>query len=767
MTALEEYQRAVALYQSGQAAAAAAACTALIAGSPDFAAAYNLAGVLALDRNDAEAAIAALTRCIQLSPNDALALHNLGNAYRRGGDLAAAEGCFTAALTLAPTQHASALDLGVVLLALKRNDEALKTLQQAADAMPDFAEAPFQLGLALLALGRQEEAEFALRHAIALDPRHAQAILNLAILLTQSFSLGEAAELFRRLTQIQPVNAEAHWLLAATLGELGKGPEAIAAAERAVALAPNSPAARLVLARALDRQGRYADARSNFEAAVALDPSDAEARIALAMALNARGEWQAALAQYDAVLAINPDHPQALILRCIVQLPVNYETEEQIAERRAAFEMELTRLEHWVDRAGPEALARMAAVMDVSQPFLLTAQGLNDRELMRRYGVLTHRVMASLQPQLAQVPRAPDEPIRLGIVSGCFRVYTAWKILIEGYATKLDPKRVQIFAYYTRDGGDDNTERARRHATGFIGGKRPLAQWIETIAGDRLHALLYPDIFMEPVTNQLAALRLAPVQVALGSHPETTGFPTMDYHISSDLMEPDDAQDHYTETLIRLPNLATCFTPLDLVPERLRRADFGIPDDAVVYWSCQSTHKYLPQFDALFGRIADAVDKAFFVFIEQAPQHRANEVFHRRLERALGPHGTRYLMVPKMPLERFYGLAALSDIFLDTIGWSGNTTVMESLTAGLPVVTWPQALMRGRHAYGILRLIGVTDTIADSADAYVAIAARLGNDPAWRREISDQMKQRRDAAFNDLAPIRAFEDFLERVCSET
>ena len=54
---------------------------------------------------------------------------------------------------------------------------------------------------------------------------------------------------------------------------------------------------------------------------------------------------------------------------------------------------------------------------------------------------------------------------------------------------------------------------------------------------------------------RLAALRLAPVQCTTWGHPDSSGLPTMDYYLSSEVMEPPDADAHYTERLVRLPGL--------------------------------------------------------------------------------------------------------------------------------------------------------------------------------------------------------------------
>ncbi len=62
---------------------------------------------------------------------------------------------------------------------------------------------------------------------------------------------------------------------------------------------------------------------------------------------------------------------------------------------------------------------------------------------------------------------------------------------------------------------------------------------------------------MNPEVAELAALRLAGTQCSYIGHPQTSGFPTIDYFLSGDLIEPPDGQDHYSEKLVKLPNIAS------------------------------------------------------------------------------------------------------------------------------------------------------------------------------------------------------------------
>src|SRR5262249_7521549 len=149
-----------------------------------------------------------------------------------------------------------------------------------------------------------------------------------------------------------------------------------------------------------------------------------------------------------------------------------------------------------------------------------------------------------------------------------------------------------------------------------VQGPRPLVGWRDAILSDAPHVLLYPEIGMDMATAQLAAQRLAPVQCASWGHPVTSGFPTIDYFLSSDRMEPPDAQAHYTERLVRLPNLSIFYEPPQAPPAGVGRGELGLRADAVAYWCCQSLPKYLPQFDEVFARIAAAVGNCQFAFIE-------------------------------------------------------------------------------------------------------------------------------------------------------
>ena len=266
------------------------------------------------------------------------------------------------------------------------------------------------------------------------------------------------------------------------------------------------------------------------------------------------------------------------------------------------------------------------------------------------------------------------------------------------------------------------------------------------------------------MTLKLGCLRLAPIQISTWGQAETSGLPTIDYHLSSELMEPEHGQDHYTEKLVRLPNLATYYTPLPIQPKAISKREIGLENDEIMFWCCQSLFKYLPQHDDVFSRIAQELVRCKLVFLSHESE-QITEVFRQRLSHAFGQFGLNYgdycIFLPcNWDSLSSAGTTAIADIYLDSIGFSGANTTLESIVYNLPIVTLPGDLMRGRHSMAVLKMMGIEEMIASSKEDYVKIAIRLGQDPQYRQRISEQVAQNKHKLYGDLRPIRALEEFL-------
>jgi predicted O-linked N-acetylglucosamine transferase (SPINDLY family) len=749
---LRRYQEALASYDR------------VISLRPDYADAFYNRGIALMYLNRLEEALASYDGAIAHSPSYLRAYINRGNVFQVMRRFEEALASYDQAIAIKPDYIDALYNRSMVLHELRRFEEAVASFDRLIVLLPNSAEAFNHRGIALGELDRLDDALASFDRAVALKPSYAEAFRNRANALRMLDRFGEALASIDRAIAIKPDSAEAVTDRANALQELRRYEEALAGYERAIVLKPDHAEGYYNRAIALQQLERFDEALASYDKAIALKPDYAEAFNNRGHLLKDEGRQAEALISFKRALATKPDYADAKFGLCMGQLAILYEDEPEIAACRAAYREALEALREDVDRRRmPREWANAAAS---SQPFFLAYQGHNDRELARLYGSLMCRIMAERYPPaaLAPQPRA-DERIRLGIVSGFFWGHSVWKIPVRGWLSQIDRRRFQIFGYHTGVKEDAATKEAASLCDRFVQGPLSIDRWREVILNDAPHALIHPDIGMNAVSARLAAQRLAAVQCNSWGHPDTSGFPTIDYFLSSELMEPPDGQDHYTERLILLPSLSIYYEPPDPQPVALDRAELGLRPSTTVFWCGQSLFKYLPRFDQVFARIAREAGDCQFAFIRYGQGTYLDELFFRRLERAFASVGLKAadycVLLPRLSQHRFLAAIGQCDVVLDSIGWSGCNSTLEGLRHDLPIVTMTGSTMRGRHTMAILKRMEVEDTLTETVDGYISTAVRLARDLPWRRAIKDKISRNKHRLYRDASCVSALETFLE------
>jgi predicted O-linked N-acetylglucosamine transferase (SPINDLY family) len=450
-------------------------------------------------------------------------------------------------------------------------------------------------------------------------------------------------------------------------------------------------------------------------------------------------------------------------------LPVLYDTPSEIEGYRARYAAGLRSVAASDDLSTSAGRRRMLEAVANHVNFYLGYQGGDVRDLQEEWGRFVHQVVAANYPEWAVArpmpPLAPDGRIRVGYVSAHFRNHSVAKLFL-GWLQQHDHTAFEVFAYHNGRTSDHVTEAVARVAEHFRHLPGELEPICRAVLEDRLHVLVHLDVRHRRMA-MMSSLRLAPVQCLAWACPITSGSPNLDYFLSGDAMEPTDGASHYSETLIRLPGIGVCY-PRPIIPRplfRKRRADFGLQDGRTLYLACQSIFKYLPQHDHIFADIAARDPSAQFAFL--VLNDLVGEDFTDRLKRAFAArnldHAAHCVLLPPLGELDYWNLNAVSDVFLDSLEWSGGVTALEAIACGLPIVTLPGALMRGRHSFGILSQLGVHDTIASDKHHYVEIAVRLGRDQPFRAHVLDRMAGAHGRLYGDARCVRKLEDFYRSV----
>ncbi|MGF1491530.1 MAG: tetratricopeptide repeat protein [Microcoleaceae cyanobacterium] len=654
-------------------------------------------------------AVTAYQKAIELDPDLIDAYNNLGNIWYQQGEFAEAEMYYRAAISTDPYFWGSYLNLGNVLFEQNQLDEAIETYQTALQFNPEES----------LILDN-------LQIAAHLKEHPTQNSYRLAEKFYHQRKYESAIEHYQNYLEHEEGNEEIYLNLADCFHQLRDSSSSIQTLQKAVQYYPNSAKINFTLITSLLHQGKAEETMHQAELS----------------SENIPNEYAFKLLKY-------------------LLVPMLYQTPKQIGFYRHRFEQGLQQLVQETDLSTPKARQNCLHGISNYTNFYLAYQAHNVVESQATYGNLVHQIMRANYPEWTQsLPLPPvGDKIRVGYVSNYLHSYsgTLW---LTGWLKHHNPEDFEIYCYYTGNSPDPVTQRFQQFSDVFHHVPGDFTTACQQILADQLHILVYPELGMDPPTFQRAALRLAPIQCTAWGHPVTTGLPTVDYFLSSELMEPDNAQEHYSETLIRLPNIGVAYPhPKDIPSLTKTRSDFDLPEDAVIYFCCQAPFKYLPQYDYLLPEIARQVSQAKFVFLR-------GELLFDRLESVFNRYSLRstdyclHLVIPER--SDYLMLNLLSDVFLDTFTWSGGNTSLEAIACGLPIVTCPGEFMRGRHADSFLKMLGVTETIARNESEYVEIAVRLGQDSVWRKEIADRIYQSQERLFEDVICVGGLENFYRQ-----
>ena len=764
--------------------------------NPKFAAAHNNLGNVYLRQGRRDDAQASFQRAVQLDPKSGDANFNLGTELRRLGKLNDAATHFRRAVAANGKSLKAHTSLGATLIDLGDARGAARAFEAAVKLKPDDAQALNNLGLALSRTGEHTAALDALDRAQKLDPKSTSAMRTRGTVLARLARYAEARECLESVVALEPNSAAAHCNLGNVLRDSGVPAEALERFRKAVALDPNLVEARIGEALALRDLGRDDEARdasrelladqpdspaaliyegerclerddtkraaAAFRRAIELQGANADAHGHLGNVLMRQLRTSEAIACYQRVLELDPSNVLARWTLTMAQIPPLAADAGEVPKSRSSFTRMLGELDRWFDATRSVDGYRAVGTM---QPFYLAYHELNNRDLLARYGSLCSRLAASWQKSHVEgpVPRSMGGPIRVGIASAQLRDHSVWNAIVKGWVKHLDKKRFELHLFNLGARSDAETEQAREWAHRLETQRLGVSQWASMIAASELDVLLYPEIGMDPLTVKLANLRLAPVQVATWGHPETTGLPTIDYFLSAAALEPPNADAHYTEKLVSLPNLGVFYEPLAPMVVAPDLGALGLPQNVPLLLCPGMPFKYSPLQDKVWIEISRRAAPCRLVFF-RAADPEVSPLFEQRLERRFRQAGLRFddhvTFVPTLDRARFFGLMRRAHLMLDTIGFSGFNTVIQAIESGLPVVSREGPFMRGRLGSGILRHMKMDALVATSDDAYVELAVDLTRDGARLAQLREELIARRPVLFGDRAPVAALEQFI-------
>lgn len=537
----------------------------------------------------------------------------------------------------------------------------------------------------------------------------------------------QARQVFLKILQQAPGHPDASNGMAIVLEGLGQLDQALYHAQRAAASRPTDGAILNTLASLYTKLERFDESIPLLRKAKELEPGLAAVRGNLVNGLWNAGRCTESTRELRQMLAEAPGDP-SVVQRLATKLTVLARAPEAVALCRSV----LPQSSHDVD------LTRALATSLLNDPAASPAQVVEGHTLAGTAVLLS---VGGRSNSVSAFPnsRDPDRPLRVGFVSPDFRQHSV-SFFVESLIEHIDRKAFQVVCYSNADGGDAVTARLRKIANQFtIITALSDADAGATIVKDRVDILI--DLAGHTVGTRLGifALRAAPIQMTYCGYPATTGLPTIDARVVDSSTDPEGAESHCIERLIRLDPSFLCYRPPTDAPTPAPPP--SIANGHITFGSFNATSKLNDGVIALWSRVLQRVERSRLVLKAHSladPEFR--ECLHASFEKfGVDRARVEFLPATKGLIDHLQTYSRV-DIALDPFPYHGTTTTCEAAHMGVPTITLRGDMHHSLVGPALLGHLGLADLIATTPDDYVSIAARIAADAPKRAAIRSSLR---------------------------
>ena len=693
---------------------------------------------------------------INLSPEHSDTLYLLGTLYAQQKKFSLAIKYLNKSIRVNNLNADAFYNLANVYKSKNNLDKAIKNYESALKINNKYLNAYLNLGHIYHTQKKYNESIELYSSILSINKNHTDALNNIGIVYIDTKDYPKAISYLLKSLSLKNDDYRPHYNVGNAYLETKNYEKSIEHFLKAIKIKPFYPMAFNSLGFVYKKINKFNEAVGCFKKSIEQNPSYIPAKLNYGNILDLNCQHQEAIDSYRDAIKINND---TLSVRWALlnTFPVIYKNTNEIKEYKNHFIKEIKNIQKYIKNKNNFNKVDVLNGLLNSTNFYLHYQGLDNIELQKKYANLIEILIKNIYKKtfLVKKNKRSNSKIKIGFVSPCF-VEHSISNTHKNFYLKLKKNIFETYIYHIDDESDNFTEYVKKNVNYFYQGNNP-DEVIKKIESDKLDVLIYIDIGMHPLIQILSAFRFAKIQINGNGQPVTSGFKYIDYVISAELMEPKNAEDHYTENLIKLSNSGQCYE--EPIIEKNEKQENEIP----ILFNMQNLFKLLPDEDQIYIDIIKSINNCEIWFVE-ARNKKATDEFRIRLKKIFDLNSIEYDKFIKIKKRRsqkkFFELINQSDIILDSFNWSGNNTSHQAISLSKNIVTMPGPFMRSRHTYALLKQININETIASDKNNYVKIIKNLITDKNKRKALEGKIQKNKHLLFNDKKPINDFEKFL-------
>ena len=375
------------------------------------------------------------------------------------------------------------------------------------------------------------------------------------------------------------------------------------------------------------------------------------------------------------------------------------------------------------------------------------------------------KLFRKIYPQINETHILKDvskSKIKIGFISEHLTDHTIGK-LYKGIILNLDKNKFDTIVFHTQ-----KTKKGEIYES-FINAEKNniIKNYIlpkkfkdkqKIISEQGLDILFYPEIGMSFDLYYLSFIRLAKYQITSWGHPETTGNNTVDYFLTSKLIEAQGSEKNFSENLL-YSNYVPMYYYTPIVKNVLKKDELSKNN---IYSCPQTLVKIHPDFDDVLGKILKEDKNAILYFIKDL-----NNTFYKKLITRFKKNKNldlnRIKFIDGFSWEGYINHCGRASVLLDPLYFSAGNSFYESMFYGTPTVTKPTKYTKSRLVLGAYNQMEIQDgpvaPIVDKINDYVETAVAIANN----KNLYDLKKYYNEKAKEKLYENKSVINDLEKI----
>ena len=564
--------------------------------------------------------------------------------------------------------------LGGILVKKNKLEEAILNCEKSIKINPNYPDAYNNFGIAYQKFYKTDVAIENYKKSIALKKNFIQAHHNLGNAYIYLDEPQNSLQHFNKALELNPLYAEAYNGLGVANEKLGKKKDALKYYKKAIEIKPKYSEAYYNLGTLLSAQSNYDEAIVSLEKAIKLNNNYEKAYNNLGNIFNILGMFEEANKAYQQAIKIKPDYAKAYsnLLFNLIYKP-SFDIDYYLSE---------------------------------AKKFRLNCGIKQKSKINYKYEI-------------------NPKKLKVGFVSADFGDHPGGYFTLN-FLKELKKKNCDLIAYPTVDRNDEFSNYFKNIFSKWdlIKNKTDKAA-AEQIIDDGIHILI--DAQGHSAKNRLPIFiyKPAPIQITwLGQG--STGIPEIDYFVGNNYITPRQEESHYVEKILRLPKASQCFTPpdFDLQTGTLP----AIKNNFITFGCINKLSKINDEVIDLWSKILLLIPKSKLLLKNKVLDNKTafNNIV-KKFEKNKVKKEQLILEGESKNRKELLITYNKIDIALDPFPFQGNTTSIEAIWMGVPVITLKGNRYLFHFGESINSNLKMINWVASSKDDYILKAKNFSS----------------------------------------